>query len=227
MGNEIVSALDFDNKGKLPIDFLTSLSTTSLVARAFLDRFDMLQPLKFPVLLSAIERDHDLATYLARYTNQQVTVVVGGGGYSIERGLYNSKSYADMDGGMLAAFGKLFARDVKILQYPNITMDGAVKAGEIPEGSAGLLHQYLVNQGHIMPIGKDYISSEAFDSSSNKAFCGGSREVTDSIKAGNSDWENFVPPEVVEIIKKGNWFVRVADGSVDPMGDVVRFLQNM
>jgi hypothetical protein len=225
--NEIVSALDFDNKGKLPIDFLTSTSTTSLVARAFLDRFDMLQPLKYPVMLSAIQKDQDLATYLARYTNQQVTVVVGGGGYSIKRGLYNSKSYADVDGGMLAAFGRLFSGKVKILQYPNITMDGAVKASETPEGSTGLLHKYLVEQGHIMPISKNYISDEAFDSNSNKAFCGGSREVTESIKAGNSDWETYVPPEVVEIIKKGNWFVQVADGSVDPMGMIVRYLENM
>merc|ERR1712218_448521 len=134
--NEIVSPLDFDNTGKLHIDYFGSISTTSLVARAFVTRFDMLQPLKFPVMLSALQKDQDLATYLARYTNQQVTVVVGGGGYSIERGLYNSKSYADVDGGMLAAFGKLFSRNVKILQYPNITMDGAVKAGEVPEGSA-------------------------------------------------------------------------------------------
>jgi len=225
--NEIVSPLDLESTGKLPIDFLTSTSTTSLVARAFLDRFDMLQPLKYPVMLSAIQKDQDLATYLARYTNQQVTVVVGGGGYSIKRGLYNSKSYADVDGGMLAAFGQLFSGKVKILQYPNIAMDGSVKASEVPEGVTGSLHEYLVEEGHILPIGKKYISEKAFDSTSNKAFCGGSREVTDSIKAGNSDWETYVPPEVVKIIKKGNWFVQVADGSVDPMGMILRYLQNM
>jgi len=224
---EIVSPLDFDNRGKLHINYLTSISNTSLVARAFLDRFDMLEPLKFPVMLSALQKDQDLATYLARYTNQQVTVVVGGGGYSIERGLYNSESYADVDGGMLVAFGKLFSRNVKILQYPNITMDGAVKAGEVPGGSAGLLHKYLVEQGHILPIGQKYMCDEAFDSTSNKAFCGGSREVTDSIKAGNSDWETYVPPEVVEIIKKRDWFVQVSDGSVNPMGMILRYLQNM
>merc|ERR550532_3149105 len=115
-------------------------------------------------MLSAMKKDQDLATYLARYTNQQVTVVVGGGGYSIKRGLYNPKSYADVDGGMIAAFGKLFSGKVKILQYPNIRNDGAIKPSEVPEGSTGLLHQYLVEEGHILPIGAKSMSDEAFDS---------------------------------------------------------------
>jgi len=51
--------------------------------------------------------------------------------------------------------------------------------------------------------------------------------VTDSIKAGDSEWETYVPPEVSEIIKKGDWFVQVADGSLDPMGIILRYLENL
>ena len=65
---------------------------------------------------------------------------VGGGNYDIARGIFNSKIYDDYNGGMLEAeaiqdwvlgqkreaplsqaFGKLFAGNVRIYQYPNIS----------------------------------------------------------------------------------------------------------
>lgn len=210
--NKLMADLDKENKGFVEIDALVSLSKRSLLATSFNDRFDMLAPLKVPVLVSAIDRNDELASYLARYTKQQVTVVVGGGDYSIERGLYNPTKYDALDGGLLEAFGKLFSNNVKIYQYPNIRTDGTVVAPVEPVGSAGLLHQYLVKEGNLLPISDDDMSKEALDASTNKAFTGGAKEIGESIEAGDNEWETYVTPEVAEIVKKARWYNSVKSG---------------
>jgi len=225
--DQLMKDLDVGGTGFVEIDALASVSETSLVAVAYVDRVDMLEPLDSPVLVSAIESTHLLVSYLSRYTNQEVTGVVGGGGYSIERGLYNQKAYAADEGGMLEAFGRLFAKKVRILQYPNILPDGTVEPQSNPSSSARMLHVYLQAEGHIAPISYEFISPMALSPDSNTAFRGGSSDVIESIKAGTAEWEAFVPPEVVKIVKKRNWFVQVASGAADPAAVTFKLLEHM
>lgn len=79
-----------------------------------------------PTSLSALSREprlklKSLISSCGRgYTNQQIIIAVGGGGYSLERALFNPKDYTNGEafsltfrqrasqGGMLKAFGNLF-----------------------------------------------------------------------------------------------------------------------
>lgn len=223
--NKLFSALDSDGNGSVPIDDLVSISDSTRVSESHLDRFRMLETLQNLVLVTAINQNHELAEYLSRYTKQQVTLVVGGGGYDIKRGLYSAGMYDDSMGGLLGAFGRLFSQNVKIFQYPNIDEDGTVQDIAVPEGSDGYLHQYQLAKGNIVPIVAKHMSPSALDQKSNKAFCGGSYEVIASIEAGTSDWEMYVPPNVAEIVKKEKWFDRVVNKEVDPAAAVFSILE--
>jgi len=228
--NELVAALDHENTGAIPVDELTSLCNTTLTAEAFLDRCDMLQPLEYSVVVTRFNRDTDVANYLHRYTNQQITLVVGGGSYDISRGIFNSQAYssATFSGGLLGAFGQLFEDDkLKIFQYPNVNDDGTVAPPEPPEGSMRLLYQYFQEEGDIVSIDEAHMSPRALDSSTNKFMCAGSREVVSMIGEGNSDWEVYVPPQVVDIVKKRKWFLRVAQGATDPAGMLYKFVSKV
>jgi hypothetical protein len=221
-----LDTLDPENLGFVEIDALQSLSTNSAVAMTFLDRFDMLEPLGESILISSINRNDKLAEYLSRYTNQQLTIVIGGGGYSLEKGLYNPDQYTDVKGGMLEALGRLFKENVKVYQYPTINRDGTIVSEDNPSGSAGLLHQFFLSQGNLLPIAEEYMSPGALDKASNEAFTGGSSEIKASIKAGTSEWETYVPAAVAKILNNKGWFKRVAEGKPSPSTYVFRFLEN-
>eukprot|EP00930_Biecheleria_cincta_P079922 TRINITY_DN6794_c0_g1_i1.p1 TRINITY_DN6794_c0_g1~~TRINITY_DN6794_c0_g1_i1.p1 ORF type:complete len:717 (-),score=124.06 TRINITY_DN6794_c0_g1_i1:23-2128(-) len=214
---KLLASVDSDGNQTVPIDDLFGVADSTCVAESYLDRFRMLEVLENPVLVTAMNQHHELAEYLSRYTKQQVTLVVGGGGYDIKRGLYSSKIYQDSMGGVLGAFGRLFnTKRVKIFQYPNINEDGTVQEASVPEGSAGFLHQYQLAKGNIVPITAKHMSPSALDQKSNKAFCGGSYEVVASIEAGTAEWETYVPPNVAEMVKKAKWFQRVVNKEADP-----------
>lgn len=222
---KLLSAVE-DGEGTVLIDDLFGMASCTKVAESYLDRFRMLEALESPILVTAINRHHELAEYLSRYTKQQVTLVVGGGGYDIKRGLYSSRIYEDSMGGLLGAFGRLFnTKRVKIFQYPNINEDGTVQEVDVPDGSVEFLHRYQLAKGNIVPIAAKHMSPSALDQKLNKAFCGGSYEVMASIAAGTDEWEKYVPPNVAEIVKKEKWFQRVVNKEEDPAKAIFSILE--
>jgi len=225
---DIDTLLSGDDSGFVEIDTLTLLSDRGPAAVAFLDRLEMLQPLKSPVLVSSIEQTHFLAEYLGRYTNQRVTVAVGGGNYSFSRGLYNPRKYTNLKGGMLEAFGRLFSKNVKIFEYPRISKeDGKISPALLPDGAAKFIHQYLIAEGHLVPIEKEFMSARALLPESNEAFTGGATEARRSIRAGTSEWETYVPEEVAKIAKTRRWFGQVRDGQETGVGDFYDLLKKI
>lgn len=203
--SEIVGALDPSGVGYVEIDTLSAFSERSLTANAFQDRIDMLGTLDLPILVSAKRRDDELARYLARYTTKQVTVVLGGGNYSIEQGIYDPEKYAALDGGLLEAFGRLFAQNVQLYQFPNIADDGTISPPADPGGANEFLHQYFLKEGKLVKMTDEYLSELAKDPAKNKALCGGSFEVRSSLEAGTDEWRSFVSDEVAKILEKGTW----------------------
>jgi len=210
---QIFKSLDVENAGRIAIDELFSISDESFVATEFIDRFAMLEPLGYPVLISNIRRTHKLATYLRRYTNQKIAIAVGGGGFSIQRALFDVTAYRNTEGGMLEALGRLFSQGRnQVFTYPNIGPEGDIMPATVPEGQEKLLYDYLVGTGAIVPIGTEYMSPAAQDSSANQSLRLGSTEVRDVIREGSSEWEKYVPSEVLEIVKTRQWFKRVLRG---------------
>lgn len=203
--------------GEASVDALLNLTSDerSILATDFLQRFEMLETLKYPVLVSNIQRTHQLVRYLSRYTNQNVIIAVGGGGYSLKRALFNPESYANSEGGMLAAFGSLFQNGkTRIFTYPSVDDGGNVTAASVPSDDEQKLYEYLESKGYIQPLTSAYLSPEARDPETNQAFTMGAAEVGELIQkdASNSDWEKFVPAGVASTCKSHRWFDRLTSG---------------
>jgi hypothetical protein len=81
----------------------------------FLARADALCGLGQTVMISNYSRFYNVATYLRRYTHQRIVLVMG---VPTLAGLFDEQHYRDLEGGILEAFGKLFAGGVKLYVQP-------------------------------------------------------------------------------------------------------------
>lgn len=210
---QLAKDLDVEGKGKVMVDQVLGWTDRSVNNVEFLDRFRMLESLRLPVLLSGVGSDAELSAYLARYTTQAIVLAVGGGNYDLGRGIFNAKSYLQAyKGGMLEAFGKLFAGNVRLFAYPNISSDGTVSSDVQIPGTAENLHRYLVGEGKIVQIETEFMNSSAVRQDTNEPYRGQSEDVVRLLKEGKNEWEKYVPREATPIVKQSSWFQRYAAG---------------
>ena len=172
----------------------------------FLSRADVIAAAGKTVLISDYFEYYRLAAYLKRYTSEPIAVTLGVGSL-LE--LFDEHYYTALEGGVLEAFGKLFKRDLRIYVYPLrdparqelITIDNVEISADLRN-----LFRHVVERGMIKQL-CDY------DESVLHIF---SRDVLKRIEAGDASWEDMVPPEVAEVIKRRRFFgyseVREADG---------------
>jgi len=175
------------------------------VERDYLLRLRVLSALGHPVMVSGMQKMHELAEYLNRYTNQKVVIAVGGGQYSLERGIFRDSECAGLSGGLLEAFGKLFAKDAQMYVFPNVAPDGTISSGieaksEDPGQSTLLKH--LVSLGKVVPIDDDFIDSAVLNASENGPFRGEVQEVYNLLSKADDTWKELVPDSVVEVVKE-------------------------
>ena len=164
--------------------------------RDFLDRADLLGALGRTVLISNYTRYFRLAAHLFRYTKKMSGLVMG---VPSLREIFDEKYYADLEGGILEAFGRMFKNDLRFYVYP--LLDGAT--GSIITASnlcvapnLQHLYTYLLENRFIRPIrGHNDACLPIF-----------SRDVLAKIRAGDAAWENLVPPQVAKIIKERKLF---------------------
>jgi hypothetical protein len=162
----------------------------------FLARADMLAAAGKTVLISDYFEYYRLAGYIARYTNEPIAVTMG---VSSLRDLFHEEYYAELEGGILEAFGKLFTKDLRIYVYPLLNPEnGQIENVENIEmsGSLDSLYRYLLKQGRIKQL-------DDYDQSVLHIF---SRDVLRRIKAGDTTWEAMVPPEICAVIKARRFF---------------------
>lgn len=113
--------------------------------------------------------------------------------------LFDEKYYAQLPGGILESFGRLFKNDLKIYVYPLQRSDGEeLQTVDNLEVASELrsLYDYLAGRGSFVPLDNycpEYLSIF-------------SRDVLKRIAAGDGDWETTVPPEVAELIKRRSFF---------------------
>jgi hypothetical protein len=81
----------------------------------FLARADVLAAAGKTVLISDYFEYYRLAAYLTRYTSEPIAVTMG---VASLLDLFTEKYYAELEGGILEAFGKLFTKDLRIYVYP-------------------------------------------------------------------------------------------------------------
>ena len=158
----------------------------------FLDRVDILGAMGKAVLISNYLEFHRLASYLHRYTKRMVGLVMG---VPTLREIFDEKYYAELEGGILESFGRLFKNELKLYVYP---VQDAATGSIITAGNLRVaphlrhLYAYLL-ENHLIQGLRDI----------NERFLPiFSRTVLAQLKAGDPAWEAAVPHEVAKIIKE-------------------------
>ena len=194
------SLVETDSKGEvvqlLEITMRNLMASGEIDYRDFLARADMMAATGKIVLISDYFEYYRLAAYLRRYTSQRIGIAMGAGSL-LE--LFDEKYYVHLDGGILESFGRLFKNDLKVYVYPMlnpatselVTVDNLNVAPELRK-----LFGHLVDRGCIKQL-------ENFDRSILHIF---SRDALKRIKAGDPAWQEMVPAEIAEVIKKRGLF---------------------
>lgn len=162
----------------------------------FLARAEVLAAAGKTVLISDYFEYHRLAAYLTRYTSQPIAVTMGAGSL---QDIFKEQYYADLEGGILEAFGKLFTKDLRIYVYPLRDLATGllytVETVPIPD-SLRSLYRHLVERARIRPL-------DNFDENVLHIF---SRDVLKRISDGDTSWEAMVPSEIAEVIRRRRFF---------------------
>jgi len=162
----------------------------------FLARVDILGALGRPVMVSRFGEYFRLASYLARYTNQMIGIVLGAPNLME---IFDEKYYLNLEGGILEALGRMFKGGVKLYVYPMIDeITGRLVTATKLEVAPHLrsLFRYLVENEFIEEINhynSGYLRIHPADALAK-------------LQSGDPDWERMVPPEVMEIIKQRRFF---------------------
>jgi len=176
----------------LEITMRNLMASGEIDYRDFLARADMMAATGKIVLISDYFEYYRLAGYLRRYTNQRIGIAMGAGSL-LE--LFDEKYYSHLEGGILESFGRLFKNDLKLYVYPLldtatnqlVTVENLKISGELVK-----LFGHLVDRGCIQQL-------DNFDRSILHIF---SRDVLKRIKAGDPSWQEMVPPEIAEVIRR-------------------------
>ena len=158
----------------------------------FLDRVDILSSLGKTVLISNYSEYHRLASYFFRYSKQLIGVAMG---LPTLRELFEEKYYADLEGGILESFGRLFRNGLRLYIYPSKDpKSGSIlTAGNLcVDSHLRDLYSYLIENQFILSL-------RDFDERYLSYF---SRDALAKIKANDPTWEEMVPPQVAQKIKE-------------------------
>lgn len=164
--------------------------------RDFLARVDLLAAVGMTVLISNYFEYYRLAAYLSRYTKKRIGITMGAASL---RELFDEKWYTHLEGGILESFGRLFKNDLKLYIYPLLdSATGDLTAVQNLEVAPSLrkLYEFLVERGCIEQLSN-------FEDKYLPIF---SRDVLLKIRDGDASWEDMVPPEVAEVIKRCGFF---------------------
>ena len=162
----------------------------------FLARVDILGALGRTVLISKFREYYRLAGYLFRYTNKPIGLVMGVPSL-VE--IFEEKYYANLEGGILEAVGRMFKGGLRLYVYPMIDeASGKIITATQLEVAPNLrsLFRYLIDNQCVQEITDyhpEYLRIHPPD-------------VLAKLQSGDTSWERMVPPEVVHIIKNREFF---------------------
>lgn len=162
----------------------------------FLARVDILGALGRTVIISKFGEYYRLASYLSRYTNRMIGLVMG---VPSLLEIFDEKYYLNLEGGILEALGRMFKSGLKLYVYPKIDEEtGELVTATKLEVAPNLrsLYQYLLENEFIQEI-TDY----------NPEFLRiHPPETLAKLQSGDPSWESMVPPEVGRMIKDRQFF---------------------
>jgi hypothetical protein len=172
------------------------LSEGQLNHADFLARVDILGALGRTVIISKFGEYFRLASYLSRYTNRMIGLVMG---VPSLFEIFDEKYYLNLEGGILEALGRMFKSGLKLYVYPMIEeKNGELVTAKKLEVAPNLrsLYRYLIENEFIQEItdyNPDYLRIHP-------------PEALAKLQSGDPAWERMVPPEVIKIIKSRQFF---------------------
>ncbi|PYJ14569.1 MAG: nicotinate-nucleotide adenylyltransferase [Verrucomicrobia bacterium] len=186
-----------------PILSLMELTMRNLLAggtevdrRDFLARAEVLGACGMTVLISDYFEYYRLAAYLSWRTRERIGIVMG---VPSVFELFDEKYYAQLPGGILENFGRLFKNDLKVYVYP-LQRSPADEFETIHtlkvKPDLQPLYDYLVGRGSFVQL----------DNYNPKYLPIFSRDVLKRIAAGDESWDEMVPSQVAEIIRRRGFF---------------------
>jgi hypothetical protein len=187
-----------------PVLALTEITMRNLLAggaadvdrRDFLARAELLAACGMTVLISDYFDYYRLAAYIAERTSERIGIVMG---VPSLIDLFDEKNHAQLPGGILESFGRLFKNDLKLYVYPvqPSPEDELKTVNDIrvrPELQP--LYDYLAGRG-------SFVHLDNYRPEFLPIF---SRDVLRRIAADDDSWEGMVPAEVAELIKRRAFF---------------------
>src|SRR5260370_8211053 len=192
-----------------PVLTLTEITMRNLLAggadvdrRDFLARAELLAACGMTVLITDYFDYYRLAAYLGERTSERIGIVMGGRRLI---DLFDEKNHAQLPGGILENFGRLFKNDLKLSVYPvQPSPDHELKTVNDIKVRPELqpLYDYLHRRG-------SFVRLTNYRPEFLPIF---SRDVLRRIAAKDDSWESMVPPDVAELIKRRAFFGYVRPG---------------
>ena len=164
--------------------------------RDFLARAETLAACGMTVLISDYFRYYRLAGYLSSRTRERIGIVMGVP--SIFE-LFDEKYYRELPGGILESFGRLFKNELKVYVYPlQRSPTDKLQTVQTVKVKPDLqpLYDYLVGRGSFVQL----------DNYNPKYLPIFSQDVLKRIASGDETWEQMVPPQVAELIRRRGFF---------------------
>ena len=200
-----------------PVLKLTEITMRNLLAggastvdrRDFLARAELLAACGMTVLISDYFDYYRLAAYIAARTTERIGIVMG---VPSLKDLFDEKNHAQLPGGILESFGRLFKNHLKLYVYPLCPTDGdelqTIHNVKVDEDLQPL-YDYLNGRG-------SFVDLDNYHHGYLRIF---SRDVLRRIAASDDTWEEMVPGNVADLIKKRGFFGYVKPSNYDPDND--------
>lgn len=158
----------------------------------FINRADALQALNKTVLISRSAEFHRIATYLSRYTEEPIAIILSIG---LLNELFKDKWSANLPGGILESFGRLFKNSVQLFVYPwhNTKSKELVTADNFKAPKNWQhFYQHLIENKRIHAVGVGDPSLLSMTS----------RKTLTLIESGAEGWEKWIPEAALEMVRR-------------------------
>jgi hypothetical protein len=173
---------------------LKDLTADGMISdKDFIDRAELLGSLGYTVMISNYLKYYKVVQYLSEIAKgNKMGVILGI--YNLHT-LFDEKYYTNLPGGLLEAFGKGFGHNVKLYVYP--ARD--VETGDLYEFENVRIPKHL---NGLLQFMKDNNKIQGLKKFNPKLLHILSDDVLSKIKAHASMWEDDVPIQVANSIKK-------------------------
>lgn len=158
----------------------------------FIDRADALQALGKTVLISRSAEFHRIATYLSRYTAEPIAILLSIG---LLNELFKEKWSANLSGGVLESFGRLFKNRVQLFVYPwhnTHSMELVTAENFKAPKNWEFFYQHLLQNERVLPVGVGDPSLLAHTG----------RKIMKMIESNQDSWREWVPKEAHAMVER-------------------------